>query len=581
MPTISRVFAYLKRYPFLATGTMFCAIVSTLTVIIFPAVTQRIVDIVVSGGHPDMLIYPILIGLASFVAQNGLNAARICLNNFFEQNVIFDIRSDLYSHLQTLPLKWFDHRATGDIMTRVVEDVTSMERMLIDGIEQGVVAVLQIFIVAAFMFWKDPTLALIALAPTPLLALGAMGYTLTARGRYQKVRSAASALNSLLQDNLAGVRQIKTYASETREHERFNSTSDKLRKATLRVMGVWALYNPGMTFIASCGALFVIGYGSYQALHGRIEVGVLFAFALLIRLLYDPIERLHQLNQMFQSGRAASERVFEIMDAGAEAGHLEESTKTEQPLIRGEVVFENVGFSYSDEATTLQSISFHAKPGEEIALVGPTGAGKSSLVALLTRFYEFNSGRILIDGRDLRDYPLRQLRESIAMVTQESFIFNGTTAENLLVGKPGATEAEMWEALEAANAADFVRRLPEGLHTQVGEKGIRLSVGERQRMSIARALLKNPPILILDEATASVDNTTERLIQEALDRLLAHRTSFVIAHRLSTILKADQILVLERGTIVERGRHHELVEAGGLYSRLSQQSFLSPTAHLA
>lgn len=579
MSTFVRVFTYLKRYPGLAAGTLSCAILSTLMVIIFPAVTQRLVNDVVRGNHAEQLIPLLLIGLGSFVAQNGLNAARICLNNIFEQNVIFDIRSDLYQHLQMLPLKWFDHRSTGDIMTRVVEDVTSMERMLIDGVEQGVVAILQITIVAGFMFYYDVRLAAVALLPIPLLALGAILYTLTARVRYRHVRQAASALNSLLHDNLAGIRQIKTYASEGREHERFNDTSNRLRRATLHVMGAWAAYNPSMNLIGSCGALLVIGYGSYQALNGSLLIGTLVAFVMAVRLLYEPIDRLHQLNQLFQSGRAASERVFEIMDAGIEPGHLERRER--QPAIRGEVTFENVGFGYSEEAATLHAVTFAAKAGQEIALVGPTGAGKSSVVGLLTRFYEYDAGRILIDGRELRDYPLEQLRESIAMVTQESFIFNGTTAENLRVGKPAATEAEMWEALAAANAEEFVRRLPDGLHTQVGEKGIRLSVGERQRLSIARALLKNPPILILDEATASVDNTTERLIQEALDRLLAHRTSFVIAHRLSTIIKADQILVFDRGRIVERGRHAELLAANGLYAKLCQQSLLTPPVHLA
>jgi ABC-type multidrug transport system, ATPase and permease components len=567
MAVIFRVFRYLRRYPLLALGTLASAIASTLLVIVFPAVTQRIVDDVIRGGRPDLLLPYILIGLAAFVGQDGLNALRIILNNTFEQRVIFDLRSDLYAHIQRLPLPWFDNRSTGDIMTRLVEDVTSVERVLIDGIEQGVVAVLQIAVVAALMIYYSPVLAGIAMLPIPLLAAGALTYTLTAKHRYRLQRRAASALNAILHDNIAGIRQIKTYTSEEREHERFNAASQNLRHATLVVMRAWALYNPSMSFLASLGMLLIAGFGAWRAINGQIDIGVLTAFLVLARLLYEPVGRLHQLNQLFQAGRAAGERVFEILDTALETD--EGAGQSPAPL-RGEVEYRQVRFSYTPDLPVLQDISFHARPGEMIALVGPTGAGKSTIVNLLIRFYEFSEGEILLDGRPLRSFPRRFLRENIAMVTQESFLFNGSTAENLRMGKPDATEEEMWEALEAANAAPFIRRLPETLHTPLGERGVKLSVGEKQRLSIARALLKNPPILILDEATASVDNTTERLIQQALDRLMQNRTSFVIAHRLSTVRHADQILVLERGQIVERGRHEELAARGGIYAGLLQ-----------
>ena len=567
MAVIFRVFRYLRRYPLLALGTLASAIASTLLVIVFPAVTQRIVDDVIRGGRPDLLLPYILIGLAAFVGQDGLNALRIILNNTFEQRVIFDLRSDLYAHIQRLPLPWFDNRSTGDIMTRLVEDVTSVERVLIDGIEQGVVAVLQIAVVAALMIYYSPVLAGIAMLPIPLLAAGALTYTLTAKHRYRLQRRAASALNAILHDNIAGIRQIKTYTSEEREHERFNAASQNLRHATLVVMRAWALYNPSMSFLASLGMLLIAGFGAWRAINGQIDIGVLTAFLVLARLLYEPVGRLHQLNQLFQAGRAAGERVFEILDTALETD--EGAGQSPAPL-RGEVEYRQVRFSYTPDLPVLQDISFHARPGEMIALVGPTGAGKSTIVNLLIRFYEFSEGEILLDGRPLRSFPRRFLRENIAMVTQESFLFNGSTAENLRMGKPDATEEEMWRALEAANAAPFIRRLPETLHTPLGERGVKLSVGEKQRLSIARALLKNPPILILDEATASVDNTTERLIQQALDRLMQNRTSFVIAHRLSTVRHADQILVLERGQIVERGRHEELAARGGIYAGLLQ-----------
>ena len=571
MQVFIRVLPYVRRYPFLAFATLFCAVAGTLMVIVFPAITQQIVDQVIGQNRPDLLLPLVGLGLAAFLAQNGLNSLRIIFNNHFEQRVIFDLRSELYAHIQRLPLTWFDNRSTGDIMTRLVEDVTSVERVLIDGIEQGTVAILQILIVSGVMLAYSPSLTAAVLLPIPFLGAGALAYTLTARARYRKQRKAVSALNSLLHDNIAGVRQIKTYTSETREHARFNEASNGVRKATLTVMKAWALYQPGMEFVSSCGLLLVAGFGTSQVLTGKMDTGALVAFFVLTRYLYEPVGRLHQLNQIFQSGRAAGDRVFEIMDAETEP---DEGARKSTAPVNGHVVYRDLSFSYDPKMPVLHDVNLEAKSGEMIALVGPTGAGKSTIVNLLVRFYEFTSGEITIDGTPLRDIPKSHLRHSIAVVTQESFMFNGTTAENLRIGKPDATEEQIWEVLRAANAADFIKRLPEGLHTPLGERGVKLSVGEKQRLSIARALLKNPPILILDEATASVDTATERLIQEALDRLMENRTSFVIAHRLSTVRHADQILVLERGCITERGRHTDLLARGGLYAELCKSSLI-------
>jgi ABC-type multidrug transport system fused ATPase/permease subunit len=572
MNTVPRVFAYLRRYPWMALGTLACAILSTLMVLVFPAVTTRLVDEVLNQHHTELLVPLVRTAALAFLVQNGLSSLRIILNNTFEQRVIFDLRSDLYSHIQMLPLRWFDNRATGDLMTRILEDVTSVERMLIDGIEQGVVAVLQLIVVLGMMFYFSVSLTFVALAPLPVLAAGALWYTLTAHRRYRLQRRASSAMNSLLHDNLAGIRQIKSYVRESAEHGRFNSVSDRLRDATLIVMRVWGMYHPSMILLGSLGIVLTVWVGARMVLAGGMPQGHFFAFLMLTGFLYEPINKLHQLNQLVQAGRAAGERVFEIIDEPVEPDWDVEKSAAR---VRGDVRFDEVGFGYGkDNVPALQQITFHARPGETIALVGTTGAGKSTLVNLLTRFYEYDSGRILIDDTPLREFGMRRLREMIGLVTQESFLFNGTIRENLLMGRPDASDAEVLAAAEAANAQGFIDRLPKGLDSVVGERGVKLSVGEKQRVSIARALLKDPPILILDEATASVDTTTERLIQEALEHLMSHRTCFVIAHRLSTILRADQILVLERGWIIERGTHASLLELGGKYARLWEQSFL-------
>ncbi len=575
MRTVLRVFAYVRRYPWWATGTLSFAVLSTLLVIVFPSVTRIVVD-EVRAGRSERLWTLALVALGAFFLRDLFNGIRIILNNTFEQKVIFDLRSDLYSHIQQLPLTWFDNRSTGDIMTRILEDVNAMERVLIDGIEQGTIAVLQVIIVSAVLFWTHPGLAALSFLPFPFLIGGALAYTLTAHRRYRVQRKASSAMNSLLHDNLAGIRQIKTYVREPEEHARFNSVSNQLREATLVVMRVWALYSPSMSFFSSVGLVLVIGYGGHEVVAGRMTVGELTGFLLLVGFLYEPISKLHSLNQLIQSGRAAGERVFEILDEKVEPGRVEED---EVPAtVIGDVRFKNVGFAYSDELPVLHNINLHAKAGETIALVGATGAGKSSLVNLLTRFYEYDSGEILLDGVPLTEICKSVLRSAVGMVTQESFLFNGSVRDNLRLGRPSASDEELWEVLDAANARDFVERLSEGMDTVVGERGIKLSVGEKQRVSIARALLKDPPILILDEATASVDTQTERLIQEALDRLMSQRTSFVIAHRLSTVRNADQILVMDRGRIVERGQHEALVAEGGIYARLVQHSSLESTA---
>jgi ATP-binding cassette subfamily B protein len=571
---LRRTFIYLKPYKLSAAANILCAVLALACSFAFPQITQYIIDDVIRGGKINRLLPAVALLLGAFLLRDVFNGLRILVNNTFEQNVVYDMRRDLYARLQRLPINYFDERASGDLMTRVIEDVNAVERVLIDGTEQGITAVLSVSVVLVILLMKNATLAMYALIPLPLLIAGVLCYTFIAVKRYRVQRLAAGAMNALLMDNLQGIREIKAFDRQRHENARFAERANTLRERTMGVLRVWAGYSAAMTFVASLGTVLVLWGGGPMVAAGKMTLGQLIGFLFYLALFYEPIGRLHGLNQMLQSARAASERVFDILDATEERSGSRASGGLIEP-VRGDVRYEDVSFSYGGDRVALKNISLHARSGEVIALVGPTGAGKSTLVNLLPAFYRPTSGRITIDSQDIDLVSLESLRAQISVVSQETFLFNGTVLENILYGKLDATEGEVRKASRAANCDEFIASLPRGYDTLVGERGVKLSVGEKQRISIARALLKNSPVLVLDEATASVDTATEKLIQQALARLMAHRTSFVIAHRLSTIRNADQILVLRDGEIIERGMHEELIGRNGVYTQLSRHTRFS------
>ena len=567
MPTLLRIFRYAGRYPWHAMGTFLLAVIATALVLVLPAISKVFFDEVIPANAIDRILPLAATGIGAIALRQVAIMLRNICNSAFEQRMIHDLRVEVYQKIQRLPLRWFDNQPTGDIMHRVASDVPAMERVIVGGIDQGLSGLLQFAAVLGYLIYLHPGLALLTVAPLPLVAIATRIYQRYSEPKWKAASEASSDLNSVLHDNVAGIRQIKAYTVEPEEAERFESASGEVRSAQMRVVKANAVIWPLVSLVAESGIVITIAFGAWWIAAGEATLGVLSAVLMSWGLLYDPISRINPLSQLFVSGIVSGKRIFSILDLTDESNLVEGG----QPdSIAGHVRYERVSFSYDKDSTvpTLDNLTLEAEPGQTVALVGPTGAGKSTVLNLLTRFYEIDRGRILLDGTPLRELSKEWLRDRIGFVTQESFLFNAPIRENLLLARQDATEEQIWDALEAANAADFVRALPEQLETVPGERGTQLSGGERQRLSIARALLKNPPILLLDEATSAVDNKTEQRIQEALERLRANRTVFVIAHRLTTVRSADNIYVLKNGKVVESGRHAALLEQDGLYAKL-------------
>ena len=572
---LQRLLSFATRHWRIAAWQLGLAVLGTLLILVFPGVVQWFIDDIIPNHRTQAVWTAGGLAIAAFVVREMLFYARTRVNCEFEQRMITDLRGQLHRKIVRLPVGWFDRQSTGDILTRMADDVPSTQRVILEGIEQGVTAVLQMCIAAVMMFVSDWRLALIILAPTPLIAAGGWIYSRWVAPRSTLAREATSALNSTLHDTIAGIRQVKSYTAEDLKQQDFLTASNLLRKRQTHLMAAWAFYSPSMTLLGNVGLVLLLMTGAWWCIDGGMTAGELMKFLLLVGFLYEPIARLHGVNQTLQNGLSAARRVFEILDRN-DAEDLEDGGPATN--IKGHVRFENITFAYNEGKPVLRDVSLEVPARQTIAIVGATGSGKTTLFQLLARFYDAEQGRITLDGKPLQDYAKAALRQTLSYVTQDAFLFAGTIRGNLLLGCPSATEEQLWEALRLASAEDFVRAKTDGLDSQVGERGVMLSGGERQRIAMARAFLKDAPILLLDEATSAVDTKSEHAIQAALDALRKDRTCMVIAHRLSTVIAADQIYVLRLGEIVAHGSHEELLKSSPYYAELAALAFEN-TAH--
>jgi ATP-binding cassette subfamily B protein/subfamily B ATP-binding cassette protein MsbA len=570
MMILARILRHTFRFPLLSGLSLAMAVVSTALVLVLPGVTLRFVDVIIGKNRPDLILSTAALGIGAIFARQLMFTLRGHVNQVLEQKLTHLVRVELYDKLQRLPVKWFDSNSSGEIMSRVADDVPTMDRVMIEGVDQALAALLQFLIIAGYMLWHSWELTLVTLVPLPVIGLLTAWWSRRSEPLWRASSEAGSALNAVLHDQLAGIRQIKAYTVEPEALATFDKASRKVGEKQLTVMRGQAVVWPAVSFIAESGIILMVACGAYWALNGKISAGTVISFLVAWGFLFDPISRINPLSKTFTRGIVAAKRVFSILDTPEES-HLTEGLRPAQ--LRGHVRFENVTFDYAGDAPAIRDLSFEAKPGETVALVGATGAGKSTVLNLLTRFYEPSRGRILLDGTPLAEISKEWLRDRLGYVTQENFLFNTTLRENLRLAKHDATDEELWAALDGPNAADFVRAHAGGLDAPAGERGAAFSGGEKQRLSIARALLGNTPLLLLDEATSALDNHTERLVQQALANLRADRTCFVIAHRLSTVRQADRICVLDRGMLVEQGSHDELIARGGSYAKLCEAGF--------
>lgn len=565
---LKRLLNYLKPYRWQVVLSLAVSIAATLLHLIPPRLIGIIIDQAIGKKQLHTLSFVAVSLLGIYVVSNILGGLKGFLMGRIGQKIIYDMWQDVYTNLQRLSFSFYDNTQTGNIMSRITSDVGAVERVIVDGVDVTIVAIFTLIGITFILFWMNWHLALIAMIPIPVLLILVWFFTRRAHKIYQEVRRKMGEISALLQDSISGIREVKSFGREEYEVNRLSEKSTDYMRTNLQAIKLWSIFSPAIITMTSIGTILVLWFGGKAAITtGSLTAGQIVSFLFYLGLFYQPIHQLNMVNHMMQHARAASERIFEIIDAVPEVEEAPNAIPIPKP-IKGEVIFHNVHFSYRKGIEILHGINLEAHSGEIVALVGPTGAGKTTIVSLIPRFYDVDSGAVLIDGIDAKKLKLKNLRRNIGIVMQEPFLFNGTVRENIAYGRLDATLNEIVEVAKLANAHEFIMELAEGYEHQIGERGVRLSVGEKQRVAIARALLKNPPILILDEATSSVDNRTEALIQQAIEHLLRKRTSFVIAHRLSTIMNANKILVIQDGLIAETGTHQELLAKSGIYANL-------------
>lgn len=569
--TLLRLWSYLRRQKWALLLVVLLVIASSGFNLLGPYLLGKAIDDFILKSDLTGLARTVLLMALVYLSGAATTWLQIYVMAAASQRTIRDIRNDLFAHFQTLPLRYIDQRAHGELMSRLTNDVENVSRILSESVTQLISSLIGIIGVAIVMFVINVRLAIVSLIILPLMATISQWISRHTRQGFRQQQTFLGELNGLVEETITGQRVVKAYGREPMVIRQFDRTNVELRRAATRAQIFAGLMGPMGNLVNNTGFAIIAGTGGWMAVQGMATVGVIASFVNYARQFTMPINQIANLYNAIQSALAGAERVFEIIDEPPEMeDHPEAVTLTQ---VRGDVVFDQVYFGYNPELPVLKNISLHAQAGQTIALVGPTGAGKTTLVNLLSRFYDVDRGRICIDGIDIRNIKKDDLRRQLGIVLQDTFLFSDTVMENIRYGRLEASDDEVIAAAKLANADQFIQRLPHGYQTLLSERGSNLSQGQRQLLAIARAILANPGILILDEATSSVDTRTEKHIQEAMLRLMRGRTSFVIAHRLSTIREADMILVINNGEIIERGTHQALLAQQGFYWKLYSSQF--------